>query len=76
MVMLIVKERMDFICLFFWNICILGYVSGIIYGKDMGNKFVLLDSVELIKMLRDEGKNIVIMFDVSGEKYFVMVIDL
>ncbi len=33
-----------------------GHVPGIIYGKEITNTPVSLDSVELLKTLRDEGK--------------------
>lgn len=76
MATLTAKERTDFTRSSLRNIRTSGHVPGIIYGKDTGNKPVSLDGVELIKTLRDEGKNTVITLDVSGEKHSVMVTDL
>lgn len=76
MATLTAKERTDFTRSSLRNIRTSGHVPGIIYGKDTGNKPVSLDSVELIKTLRDEGKNAVITLEVSGEKHSVMVTDL
>ncbi|MFH0348741.1 50S ribosomal protein L25/general stress protein Ctc [Bacillus vallismortis] len=76
MATLTAKERTDFTRSSLRNIRTSGHVPGIIYGNDTGNKPVSLDSVELIKTLRDEGKNTVITLDVSGEKHSVMVTDL
>ncbi|MGG0944684.1 50S ribosomal protein L25/general stress protein Ctc [Bacillus subtilis] len=76
MATLTAKERTDFTRSSLRNIRTSGHVPGIIYGKDTGNKPVSLDSVELIKTLRDEGKNAVITLEVGGEKHSVMVTDL
>ncbi|WP_440159717.1 50S ribosomal protein L25/general stress protein Ctc [Bacillus velezensis] len=53
-----------------------GHVPGIIYGKETTNTPVSLDSVELLKTLRDEGKNTIITIDVNGNQQSVMVTDL
>lgn len=53
-----------------------GHVPGIIYGKETTNTPVSLDSVELLKTLRDEGKNTIITIDVNGNKQSVMVTEL
>lgn len=53
-----------------------GHVPGIIYGKETTNTPVSLDSVELLKTLRDEGKNTIITIDVNGNQQSVMVTEL
>ncbi|MCC9023952.1 50S ribosomal protein L25/general stress protein Ctc [Bacillus nakamurai] len=53
-----------------------GHVPGIIYGKETTNTPVSLDSVELRKTLRDEGKNAIITIDVNGNQQSVMVTEL
>ncbi|KAF1678530.1 50S ribosomal protein L25/general stress protein Ctc [Bacillus mexicanus] len=76
MATLTAKERTDFTRSSLRNIRTSGHVPGIIYGKDTENKPVSLDSVELIKTLRDEGKNTVLTLDIGGEQHSVMVTDL
>ncbi|MGG1230150.1 50S ribosomal protein L25/general stress protein Ctc [Bacillus halotolerans] len=76
MATLTAKERTGFTRSSLRDIRTSGHVPGIIYGKDTANKPVSLDSVELIKTLRDEGKNTVITLDVNGEKHAVMVTEL
>ncbi|MFS0656664.1 50S ribosomal protein L25/general stress protein Ctc [Bacillus sp. 179-C3.3 HS] len=53
-----------------------GHVPGVIYGKNTDNLAVSLDSVDLLKTLRDEGKNTIITLDVDGETKSVMVTEL
>ncbi|MGR3204878.1 50S ribosomal protein L25/general stress protein Ctc [Bacillus glycinifermentans] len=53
-----------------------GFVPGVVYGKELENKSVSLDSVKLLKILRDEGKNTIINLDVNGEQYPVMVTEV
>ncbi|MTH55252.1 50S ribosomal protein L25/general stress protein Ctc [Bacillus mangrovi] len=53
-----------------------GHVPGIIYGYKTDNKAVSLDSVELLKVLRDDGRNAIIQLDVEGKKHSVMVNDM
>ncbi|MGV6973722.1 50S ribosomal protein L25/general stress protein Ctc [Bacillus halotolerans] len=76
MATLTAKERTGFTRSSLRDIRTSGHVPGIIYGKDTANKPVSLDIVELIKTLRDEGKNTVITLDVNGEKHAVMVTEL
>ncbi|MEI1419774.1 50S ribosomal protein L25/general stress protein Ctc [Bacillus cabrialesii] len=76
MATLTAKERTDFTRSSLRNIRTSGHVPGIIYGKNTENKPVSLDSVELIKTLRDEGKNTVLTLDVGGKQHSVMVTDL
>ncbi|AZB41191.1 50S ribosomal protein L25/general stress protein Ctc [Bacillus sp. FJAT-42376] len=53
-----------------------GHVPGIIYGYKTDNKAVSLDSIDLLKTLRDEGRNAIIQLDVEGKKHSVMVNDM
>ncbi|MGM0877675.1 MAG: 50S ribosomal protein L25/general stress protein Ctc [Bacillota bacterium] len=53
-----------------------GKIPAIIYGKDTDSKPVALDSIELIKTLRDEGKNTIINLSVDGSSHAVMLYDL
>ncbi|WP_339191853.1 50S ribosomal protein L25/general stress protein Ctc [Bacillus sp. FSL K6-1003] len=76
MATLTAKERTGFTRSSLRDIRTSGHVPGIIYGKDTENKPVSLDSVELIKTLRDEGKNTVLTLDVNGKKHAVMVTEL
>ncbi|MEC1262041.1 50S ribosomal protein L25/general stress protein Ctc [Bacillus swezeyi] len=53
-----------------------GFVPGVIYGKNLENKSVALDSIELLKVLRNEGKNTIISLDINGERHSVMVTEI
>ncbi|MCM3413367.1 50S ribosomal protein L25/general stress protein Ctc [Metabacillus litoralis] len=53
-----------------------GQIPAIIYGKKVESKPVALDSIELIKTLREEGKNTVINLDVDGSSHAVMLYDM
>ncbi|MCW4683255.1 50S ribosomal protein L25/general stress protein Ctc [Bacillus pumilus] len=53
-----------------------GHVPGVIYGKNTESMAVSLDSIDLLKTLRDEGKNTIITLDVNGETKSVMVTEL
>lgn len=53
-----------------------GYVPGVIYGRNLDNKSVALDSIELLKILRAEGKNTIINLDINGDQHSVMVTEL
>ncbi|APT44582.1 50S ribosomal protein L25/general stress protein Ctc [Bacillus safensis] len=53
-----------------------GHVPGVIYGKNTDSLAVSLDSIDLLKTLRDEGKNTIITLDVGGEIKSVMVTEL
>lgn len=50
-----------------------GHIPAIIYGKDLGSKAVSVDSVLLMKTLREEGRNAVLNVTVDGDKHPVMV---
>ncbi|MBO1515125.1 50S ribosomal protein L25/general stress protein Ctc [Metabacillus bambusae] len=53
-----------------------GKIPAVIYGKASENKSVALDSIELIKTLREEGKNSIITLDVNGSSHAVMLYDM
>lgn len=53
-----------------------GFVPGVIYGRNLENKSVALDSIELLKILRAEGKNTIINLDINGDQHSVMVTEL
>jgi len=50
-----------------------GHIPAIIYGKDLGSKAVAIDSVELMKILREKGRNAVLNLEVGGDNHSVMV---
>ncbi|MEI3599049.1 MULTISPECIES: 50S ribosomal protein L25/general stress protein Ctc [unclassified Oceanobacillus] len=43
-----------------------GQVPAVVYGKDKDSKTVAVDSVELLKTVRDEGRNAIITLDVEN----------
>jgi len=50
-----------------------GRVPAVVYGQDKENKTVSVDSVDLLKTVRDEGRNAVISLDIeNGETIDVM----
>ena len=53
-----------------------GKIPAIIYGKAKESQPVAVDSIELIKTLRDEGKNTVLHLDVDGSSHAVMLYDM
>ncbi|WP_058305648.1 50S ribosomal protein L25/general stress protein Ctc [Gracilibacillus massiliensis] len=50
-----------------------GDVPGIIYGYQVDPKTVTVNSIELLKTVRDEGKNAIISLQVDGEAVDVML---
>lgn len=44
-----------------------GQVPAVVYGKENGSKSISVDSLELLKTVRDEGKNAVISLQIQGE---------
>ncbi|MUV38023.1 50S ribosomal protein L25 [Lentibacillus sp. JNUCC-1] len=51
-----------------------GHVPSVLYGKDKEAKSISVDSIELIKTVRDEGRNAIISLDVdNGETVDVML---
>lgn len=53
-----------------------GFVPGVVYGKEKTTKAIAINEIELVKMVRDEGRNAIISLDVeNGEKVDVMLHD-
>jgi large subunit ribosomal protein L25 len=53
-----------------------GEIPAIIYGKSIESKSITVNSIELMKTLREEGKNTIINLSVDGSSYAVMLYDL
>ncbi|WP_226671272.1 50S ribosomal protein L25/general stress protein Ctc [Metabacillus litoralis] len=53
-----------------------GKVPAVIYGKKIESKPIALDSIALIKTLREEGKNTIIQLDIDGASHAVMLYDM
>ncbi|KEZ49634.1 50S ribosomal protein L25/general stress protein Ctc [Metabacillus indicus] len=53
-----------------------GQVPAVIYGKTTEPKSISLDSIELIKTLRDEGRNAIIKLDLDGKSHSVMLYEM
>lgn len=45
-----------------------GQVPGVLYGKDKETKSIAVNSIELVKTIRDEGRNAIISLDMEGEQ--------
>lgn len=45
-----------------------GLVPGVVYGKKYGNESVAINGVELLKLLREEGRNAIISLEIGEEK--------
>src|SRR5699024_4064172 len=53
-----------------------GQVPGVIYGKDKETKSIAVNSIELVKTVRDEGRNAIISSDIeNNEQVDVMIHD-
>lgn len=46
----------------------IGQVPGIVYGKGKATKSIAVNSIELVKTLRDEGRNAIIQLDIENDK--------
>jgi large subunit ribosomal protein L25 len=44
-----------------------GQVPGVVYGREKESKSIVVDSMELLKTVRDEGKNAIISLNIEGE---------
>lgn len=53
-----------------------GQVPAVIYGKSTDTKSISLDSIELIKTLRDGGRNAIIKLDLNGKSHSVMLYEM
>lgn len=52
-----------------------GHIPAIVYGKDREPTAISVDSIELLKTVRDEGRNAVLSLDVEGDTVDVMLHD-
>lgn len=53
-----------------------GQVPAVIYGKSTDTKSISLDSIELIKTLREGGRNAIIKLDLNGKAHSVMLYEM
>lgn len=53
-----------------------GQVPAFIYGKSTDTKSISLDSIELIKTLREGGRNAIIKLDLNGKSHSVMLYEM
>lgn len=44
----------------------MGQVPGVIYGKDKETQSIAVNSIELVKLIRDEGRNAIISLDLEN----------
>ncbi|MCD7036646.1 50S ribosomal protein L25/general stress protein Ctc [Metabacillus sp. GX 13764] len=70
------KERKEFTNSARRKIRLDGGVPAVIYGKSIESQAVALDGLDLLKTLREEGRNAVITIEVNGKKHSVMVNEL
>lgn len=45
-----------------------GFVPGVVYGKDKEARAIAINNLELIKTVRDEGRNAIISLDIENDK--------
>ncbi|GAA0609052.1 50S ribosomal protein L25/general stress protein Ctc [Virgibacillus siamensis] len=45
-----------------------GHVPSVVYGKEKESKSISVNSIELVKTVRDEGRNAIISLDVENDK--------
>lgn len=45
-----------------------GLVPGVIYGRDKETESIAVNSIELLKTVRDEGRNAIISLDIDSDK--------
>lgn len=50
-----------------------GKIPAVVYGKAVESKSVALDAGELVKKLRDEGRNAILQLNVGGTSHSVML---
>ncbi|KHD85025.1 50S ribosomal protein L25/general stress protein Ctc [Heyndrickxia ginsengihumi] len=53
-----------------------GYIPGVIYGYKVDNIPVYVNDAELLKMIRESGRNGVLMLDIDGKKQNVVLHDI
>ncbi|WP_404450807.1 50S ribosomal protein L25/general stress protein Ctc [Virgibacillus necropolis] len=44
-----------------------GFVPGVVYGKEKESKSITVESIELVKTVRDEGRNAIISLDIEND---------
>ncbi|GGA70905.1 50S ribosomal protein L25/general stress protein Ctc [Ornithinibacillus halotolerans] len=44
-----------------------GQVPAVVYGKEKDSKSISVDSIELLKTVRDEGRNVIISLQIEGD---------
>lgn len=44
-----------------------GKIPAVVYGKEKDNKTIAVDSIELLKTVRDEGRNAIISLDIESD---------
>ncbi|WP_342433808.1 50S ribosomal protein L25/general stress protein Ctc [Neobacillus sp. FSL H8-0543] len=69
------KERNEFRHSALKKIRETGNIPAIIYGAQVENKSVVVNSIDLIKTIRDVGRNGIISMDVNGAKQDVVLTD-
>jgi large subunit ribosomal protein L25 len=69
------KERNEFRHSALKKIRETGNIPAIIYGAKVENKSVVVNSIDLIKTIRDVGRNGIISMDVNGDKHDVILTD-
>ncbi|MGP4109179.1 50S ribosomal protein L25/general stress protein Ctc [Virgibacillus sp. L01] len=45
-----------------------GDVPSVVYGKDKDSKAIAVNSIDLVKTVRDEGRNAIISLEIEGDK--------
>ncbi|MFB4168694.1 50S ribosomal protein L25/general stress protein Ctc [Virgibacillus sp. JSM 102003] len=45
-----------------------GHVPSVVYGKDKDSKAIAVNSIDLVKTVRDEGRNAIISLEIEGDK--------
>ncbi|MFD1039882.1 50S ribosomal protein L25/general stress protein Ctc [Virgibacillus byunsanensis] len=45
-----------------------GHVPAVVYGKEKESKSIAVNSIDLVKTVRDEGRNAIISLDIEGDK--------
>src|SRR5690625_1076657 len=45
-----------------------GHVPSVVYGKEKESKSIAVNSIDLVKTVRDEGRNAIISLDIENDK--------
>ncbi|WP_075979827.1 50S ribosomal protein L25/general stress protein Ctc [Bacillus massilinigeriensis] len=57
------------------NLRKLGNIPAVVYGSNLANKSVYINESDLIKTMRDVGRNGIIALEIDGDKHNVIVTD-